>query len=53
MSSGQALSRTASALAAVERAMAELRRGGIVVLRDEDGTGGLVIAAESCGPRAL
>ena len=33
--------------------MAELRRGGIVVLRDEDGAGGLVIAAESCGPRAL
>ena len=33
--------------------MAELRRGGIVVLRDDDGAGGLVIAAESCGPRAL
>jgi GTP cyclohydrolase II len=33
--------------------MAELRRGGIVVLRGEDGAGGLVIAAESCGPRAL
>ncbi len=33
--------------------MAELRRGGIVVLRGEDGSGGLVIAAESCGPRAL
>src|SRR6478736_5795151 len=46
-------SRTAAALAAVERAMAELRRGGIVVLRDEQGQGGLVIAAESCGPRAL
>jgi GTP cyclohydrolase II len=40
-------------VAAVERAMAELRRGGIVVLRDADGAGGLVIAAESCGPRAL
>ncbi|WP_421995260.1 GTP cyclohydrolase II [Reyranella sp.] len=40
-------------MAAVERAVAELRRGGIVVLRDEDGHGGLVIAAESCGPRAL
>ena len=31
---GQLHSRTASALAAVERAMAELRRGGIVVIRD-------------------
>ena len=50
---GQLHSRTATALAAVERAMAELRRGGIVVLRDDDGAGGLVIAAESCGPRAL
>jgi len=46
-------SRTAAALAAVERAMAELRRGGIVVLRDEQGQGGLVSAAEACGPRAL
>ena len=46
-------SRTAAAQAAVERAMAELRRGGIVVLRGDDGSGGLVIAAESCGPRAL
>src|SRR5262245_61542604 len=53
MTSGQVLSRTATALAAVERAMAELRRGGIVVLRDDDGTGGLMIAAEACGPRAL
>jgi GTP cyclohydrolase II len=50
---GQVLSRTATALAAVERALAELRRGGIVVLRDEDGAGGLVVAAEACGPRAL
>ena len=33
--------------------MAELRRGGVVMLRDEDGSCGLVIAAESCGPRAL
>src|SRR3954463_2101375 len=46
-------SRTAAAQAAVERAMAELRRGGIVVLRDEQGHAGLVIAAESCGPQAL
>src|SRR6201991_1651110 len=46
-------SRTAAAQASVERAMAELRRGGIVVLRGDDGQGGLVIAAESCGPRAL
>jgi|SRR5579883_1856579 GTP cyclohydrolase II len=50
---GQVHSPTASAQAAVERAMAELRRGGIVVLRDEDGEGGLVIAAESCSARAL
>src|ERR1700704_6561974 len=50
---GQVLSRTATALAAVERALAELRRGGIVVLRDEDGAGGLVVAAEACGPLAL
>ncbi|WP_296350244.1 GTP cyclohydrolase II [Reyranella sp.] len=53
MSPGSVHSRTASAVAVVERAMAELRRGGIVVLRGEDGNGGLVIAAESCGPRAL
>jgi GTP cyclohydrolase II len=46
-------SRTALAQAAVERAMAELRRGGIVVLRSDDGLGGLVIAAESCNPRVL
>jgi GTP cyclohydrolase II len=50
---GQVHSRTATALAAVERALAELRRGGIVVLRDDDGAGGLVIAAEACGPHAL
>ncbi|TAJ42415.1 MAG: GTP cyclohydrolase II [Reyranella sp.] len=50
---GQVHSRTATALAAVERAMAELRRGGIVLIRADDGAGGLVIAAESCGPRAL
>src|SRR6267378_2571842 len=50
---GQVHSRTATALAAVERALAELRRGGIVVLRDDDSAGGLVIAAESCGTRAL
>jgi GTP cyclohydrolase II len=46
-------SRTAAAQASVERAMAELRRGGIVVLRGDDGQGGLVITAESCGPEAL
>jgi GTP cyclohydrolase II len=46
-------SRTAAAQASVERAMAELRRGGIVVLRGDDGEGALVITAESCGPRAL
>ncbi len=46
-------SRTAAAQLAVERAVAELRRGGIVVLRGADGSGGLVIAAECCGPRAL
>jgi len=50
---GQFHSRTATSLAAVERALAELRRGGIVVLRDEDGGGGLVIAAEACGTHAL
>ncbi|CAN5919321.1 GTP cyclohydrolase II [soil metagenome] len=53
MSPGQVHSRTATALAAVERAMAELRRGGIVVLRDDDGACGLVITAESCSPSAL
>jgi GTP cyclohydrolase II len=53
MTAGPVHSRTATALAAVERAMAELRRGGIVVLRDEQGNGGLAIAAESCGQSAL
>jgi GTP cyclohydrolase II len=53
MISNPSHSRSATAVAAVERAMAELRRGGIVVLRGEDGAGGLVIAAESCSPRAL
>jgi GTP cyclohydrolase II len=53
MTANQTHPRTATALAAVERAMAELRRGGIVVLRDEDGAGGLVASAESCGPRTL
>ena len=37
----------AAAVAAVERAMAELRRGGIVVLRDSQGHVALVAAAES------
>src|SRR3982074_2907878 len=46
-------SRTAAAQAAVERAMAELRRGGIVVLGDAQRRAGLVIPAESCGPEAL
>ena len=36
-------------LAAVERAVAELRRGGIVLIRDSDGAAGLAMAAESCG----
>ena len=53
MNAGQVYLRTAASQAAVERAMAELRRGGIVVLRDEQGHGGLAISAESCGPRAL
>ena len=53
MTAAQIVPRSVLALAAVERAMAELRRGGIVVLRDEQGQGGLVIAAESCGPHAL
>src|SRR5579872_4507870 len=44
---------TAVSLAAVERALAELRRGGIVVLRGDDGSGGLVVAAEACGTPAL
>ncbi|MCA0305606.1 MAG: GTP cyclohydrolase II [Proteobacteria bacterium] len=52
-STGPVHSRAANALAAVERAMAELRRGGIVVLRDEDGAGGLVVAAEACSAPAL
>jgi GTP cyclohydrolase II len=43
----------AASLVAVERALAELRRGGIVVLRAEDGSGGLAIAAESCNAQAL
>ena len=53
MTANQTHPRTATALAAVERAMAELRRGGIVVMRDEDGAGGLVASAESCGARTL
>ena len=53
MSPAEVQSRTAAALTAVERALAELRRGGIVVLRDDDGAAGLAIAAESCGPLAL
>ena len=38
-----------AALAAVERAMSELRRGGMVVVRDRDGHAALVAAAESIG----
>lgn len=53
MVAGSISSPTATALAAVERAMAELRRGGIVMLRDGEGNGGLVIAAEAGGPEAL
>ena len=40
-------STVAAAVAAVERAMAELRRGGIVVLRDSQGHVALVAAAEA------
>ncbi|MCW5748839.1 MAG: GTP cyclohydrolase II [Alphaproteobacteria bacterium] len=40
-------------LAAVERAVAELRRGGIVLIRDSDGSAGLAAAAESCGDATL
>ncbi len=43
----------AAALVAVERAIAELRRGGIVLVRDDDGSAALVVAAESCGDPAL
>ena len=42
---GQIHSRTATALAAVERALAELRRGGIVVLRDDSPAVGRPLAA--------
>ncbi|QQS14661.1 MAG: GTP cyclohydrolase II [Rhodospirillales bacterium] len=40
-------------LVPVERAMAELRRGGVVLIHDADGAAGLVVAAESCGDAAL
>lgn len=53
MGQGQIHPPAAASLAAVERALAELRRGGIVVLRHENGSGGLAIAAESCGAQAL
>src|SRR4029078_3107882 len=43
----------AASLAAVERAMSELRRGGIVVLRDASGLAALVTAAEAVGRGAL
>jgi GTP cyclohydrolase II len=44
---------SAAPLAAVERAVAELRRGGVVLIRDADGAAGLAVAAESCGDAAL
>jgi len=53
MSEAQVQSPAAQSMAAVERALGELRRGGIIVLRDRAGQGALVIAAEACGPRAL
>jgi len=42
-----------SPLATVERAVAELRRGGVVLIRDTDGSAGLAAAAESCGDATL
>jgi GTP cyclohydrolase II len=38
-----------AALTAVERSMSELRRGGLVVMRDADGYAALVAAAEAIG----
>ncbi|MBI4968842.1 MAG: GTP cyclohydrolase II [Rhodospirillales bacterium] len=42
-----------SALRAVDRAVAELRRGGLALLVAEDGAAGLVLAAEAVTPVAL
>jgi len=50
---GDATAADIAALAAVERAMSELRRGGIVVLRDADGLAAIVVAAEAVGRGTL
>lgn len=50
--SSDTLSETAN-LRHVDRALAELRRGGMVVLASENGESGLVLAAEAVTPGAL
>jgi GTP cyclohydrolase II len=40
-------------LVSVDRAIAELRRGDLVLLEGQDGTAGLVLAAEAANPEAL